>query len=66
MLILHRARILLEIKHIKKFMRYDEIIFLNTLHALVSDKIDVHRDQVKIFHKHPCNMIYLMILSQLF
>lgn len=46
-----------EIKHIKKFMGDDEIIiFLNTPHSLISDKTDVHTDQVNIFHRYPCNI----------
>lgn len=66
MQIFHRAGILSEIKHIKKFMGDDEIIiFLNTPHSLISDKTDVHTDQVNIFHRYPCNMIYLIILSHL-
>lgn len=57
MQILHRAGILSEIKHIKKRMGDDEIIiFLNTPHSLISDKIDVHTDQVNIFHRYPCNI----------
>lgn len=56
MQILHRAGILSEIKHIEKIMGDDEIIiFLNTPHS-VSDKIDVHTDQVNIFHRYPCNI----------
>lgn len=54
---------------LRKLKRGDKIIiFIAILHSLVNEEIDVHPEQVKtffFFNKHPCNMIYLIILNQL-